>query len=94
VPGAECLFEVCACPPRTIADHRGFCVSEGRQQQQKNYATAPARQSQPAFTNAAGQFLTDCQRKWASKIWAFWDKQNSKSEILCTIWKIFKSFRS
>ena len=28
VPGAECLFEVCACPPRTLANSLGHCVSE------------------------------------------------------------------
>lgn len=28
VPGAQCLFEVCACPPRTLANEIGHCVSE------------------------------------------------------------------
>nr|CAD2153382.1 unnamed protein product [Meloidogyne enterolobii] len=28
VPGADCLFEVCACPPRTVANALGHCVSE------------------------------------------------------------------
>uniref|UniRef100_A0A1I8C1T2 EGF-like domain-containing protein n=1 Tax=Meloidogyne hapla TaxID=6305 RepID=A0A1I8C1T2_MELHA len=37
VPGAECLFEVCACPPRTIANALGHCVSE-------NVSTQPSTQ--------------------------------------------------
>lgn len=28
VNGAECLFNVCACPPKTVANNYGYCVSE------------------------------------------------------------------
>lgn len=29
VRGAECLFYVCACPPKTIANKYGYCIFEG-----------------------------------------------------------------
>lgn len=40
VLGAQCLFEVCACPPRTLANQQGFCVEEPLKQQQQQHISA------------------------------------------------------
>lgn len=39
IKGAKCLFNVCACPPKTIANNYGYCVSENLDNIIKQYSS-------------------------------------------------------